>query len=149
MQEFICCERQAEAVRVPVFGFQARLSAIGRFEIEVSCISIKSSGNVCLRTITVETSEWRCQQSNKWNKQKTFLFLNLIRRSRPESLMDTYTLALTFIVLGTLYLAKSWKQSSSRLPPGPRGWPLIGNLLDMPTSDEWVRYAEWVQEFRE
>lgn len=36
----------------------------------------------------------------------------------------------------------------SRLPPGPRGLPLIGNLLDMPTSDDWLQYRRWSQELR-
>ncbi|KZP16296.1 hypothetical protein FIBSPDRAFT_64218 [Athelia psychrophila] len=32
-------------------------------------------------------------------------------------------------------------------PPGPRGLPLIGNMLDMPTSDEWLQYRKWSEEF--
>ena len=29
------------------------------------------------------------------------------------------------------------------LPPGPKGYPLIGNLFDMPVHEPWVVYDEW------
>jgi hypothetical protein len=29
------------------------------------------------------------------------------------------------------------------LPPGPKGYPLIGNLFDMPIDRPWVVYDEW------
>ncbi|KAJ3983979.1 cytochrome P450 [Lentinula detonsa] len=29
------------------------------------------------------------------------------------------------------------------LPPGPRGWPIIGNLLDVPAKEEWFTFAKW------
>ena len=29
------------------------------------------------------------------------------------------------------------------LPPGPKGWPVIGNLFDMPREKPWVVYHEW------
>ncbi|KAJ3859266.1 cytochrome P450 [Lentinula novae-zelandiae] len=29
------------------------------------------------------------------------------------------------------------------MPPGPQGWPLIGNLLDLPTAYEWEVFAKW------
>ncbi|KAF9044301.1 cytochrome P450 [Panaeolus papilionaceus] len=29
------------------------------------------------------------------------------------------------------------------LPPGPKGYPIIGNLLDMPTEKAWLTYHEW------
>ena len=29
------------------------------------------------------------------------------------------------------------------LPPGPKGYPLIGNLFDMPADKPWIVYDEW------
>ena len=29
------------------------------------------------------------------------------------------------------------------LPPGPKGYPLVGNLFDMPAQKSWVVYDEW------
>lgn len=62
--------------------------------------------------------------------------------------MNKYTATLTVLVFGAIYVVKTWTRRS-RLPPGPRGWPLIGNLLDMPSTDEWRTYAQWVKEFSE
>ena len=33
--------------------------------------------------------------------------------------------------------------NSLPLPPGPKGYPLIGNLFDMPIDKPWVVYDEW------
>lgn len=31
----------------------------------------------------------------------------------------------------------------AQLPPGPKGLPFIGNLLDMPSEKEWLTFAQW------
>ena len=33
------------------------------------------------------------------------------------------------------------------LPPGPKGKPIIKNLLDLPTNEQWLRVTEWAKEF--
>jgi hypothetical protein len=34
-------------------------------------------------------------------------------------------------------------------PPGPKGHPLIGNLRDLPTRYQWLKYEEWGKDFGE
>ncbi|KAG1817986.1 cytochrome P450 [Suillus subaureus] len=48
-----------------------------------------------------------------------------------------------------VYLVKQvvTKKNPAPYPPGPRGWPLIGNVLDMPRVNPWVAFTEWGQQY--
>ncbi|KAF9034988.1 cytochrome P450 [Hymenopellis radicata] len=54
---------------------------------------------------------------------------------------------ITVVLLATTLLI--WRQSRSKpkLPPGPPGHFLIGNLLDVPTEQEGKVYAKWGEQY--
>ena len=51
------------------------------------------------------------------------------------------------VVFGTFFVVVVYRLLTTRrqgpLPPGPKGLPIIGNVLDMPTSHEWLTFAKW------
>ncbi|KDQ62054.1 hypothetical protein JAAARDRAFT_448042 [Jaapia argillacea MUCL 33604] len=59
----------------------------------------------------------------------------------PPSLNFTDVAVLTLGVASLAYVFQ--KRSPAPLPPGPRGWPIIGNILDMPTVQPWLGFKKW------
>ena len=57
-----------------------------------------------------------------------------------------YELAALFFGVTLFRLWKKGRDGNSYglpLPPGPKGYPLIGNLFDMPVDKPWIVYDEW------
>ncbi|EMD33935.1 hypothetical protein CERSUDRAFT_107728 [Gelatoporia subvermispora B] len=52
-------------------------------------------------------------------------------------------LALSGAVVAYVLFARHASAHKLPLPPGPKGWPLIGNMLDMPQDKPWETYAKW------
>ncbi|KAG1861338.1 hypothetical protein F4604DRAFT_1658027 [Suillus subluteus] len=39
------------------------------------------------------------------------------------------------------------KKKPAAYPPGPPGWPLIGNVLDVPHIKPWLTFTEWGKKY--
>ncbi|GJE86534.1 cytochrome P450 [Phanerochaete sordida] len=64
-----------------------------------------------------------------------------------DAVLNPLHVILTLAVTVLLIQLYRKLQQRSPYPPGPRGLPLIGNVLDMPTSHEWRRFAEWGEKY--
>ena len=71
--------------------------------------------------------------------------------SRPRSQlarMPDYLSGASALVttISCVWLLNSWRRrlsQSSPLPPGPKGLPIVGNILDMPSDEAWVTARKW------
>jgi hypothetical protein len=65
----------------------------------------------------------------------------------------SFALQVLNIVLGVvaLWLVKkvTEKKPLGRPIPGPKGWPIIGNLLDVPNEVEYKVFSQWKQKYGE
>jgi len=76
---------------------------------------------------------------------------------KPEHLFHTtkaFASSLSWISLSIVGLI-TWVVSYSirqhllrqKMPPGPRGIPLLGNVFQMPTELPWLRFADYTKEY--
>ncbi|THV07132.1 cytochrome P450 [Dendrothele bispora CBS 962.96] len=60
--------------------------------------------------------------------------------------MTMLTVALVALLALVLTVVLFRRQGSSAPPPGPRAWPIIGNILDIPRKSPWKVYARWSED---
>lgn len=64
-------------------------------------------------------------------------------RLKDCALAGTYVLGLVLIVRRILM------GNRGSLPPGPKGWPIIKNILDIPAEYQWKTFLKWSREYSE
>ena len=52
-------------------------------------------------------------------------------------------LAILAILTLLLLFFRRHAYRTTQLPPSPRGYPLIGSILDVPKKNSWLKYQEW------
>ncbi|KAF9560814.1 cytochrome P450 [Agrocybe pediades] len=64
--------------------------------------------------------------------------------------MFSSSASLYALVILVVLVTYGWKRRQSRnvlLPPGPPGYPIIGNVYDIPQGYAWLTYNEWAKTY--
>ncbi|KAH8984409.1 cytochrome P450 [Lactarius akahatsu] len=57
-----------------------------------------------------------------------------------------WTLVISFCVPIFFHLVRR-RQNVLPFPPGPEGLPVVGNVLDMPSRNQWLTYCRWGKQY--
>ena len=115
--------------------------------VEVLTLSLRHCTNVLSKLWRDARSPvvvlWHKYETVETWKTFTYLATNLTM-IRDDT--DKLLILLSFGLIIYVYF-KTHKSSLLPLPPGPRKLPLLANLLDLPTTHQWLKFIEWGKEF--
>ncbi|KAI0676963.1 cytochrome P450 [Trametes maxima] len=57
--------------------------------------------------------------------------------------MSTYATFLCGFLAAAVVYRVVCRRRPGPLPPGPKGWPIVGNIFTMPTTYQWTTFAAW------
>ena len=81
-----------------------------------------------------------------WFKVLAILLILTRPHLHPSNMISL--LGFSALVLATsIWLVRRRRRLQFKLPPGPKGWPLIGNLLDMPSDYHWFTFSKWGKKY--
>ena len=64
-----------------------------------------------------------------------------------ESAKENHTLSIGILLGLAVFSVVHYITSPYRkLPPGPRGYPIIGNVLEL-RSQQWLKFTEWRKQY--
>ncbi len=78
-----------------------------------------------------------------------FAFYNIRGRTPtlpPLLAANPTSVVITIVSLALLYHFFSTSISRKKLPPGPRGLPVVGNIFQL-SNDVWFKFTEWKQTY--
>ncbi|KAJ3555935.1 hypothetical protein NM688_g2302 [Phlebia brevispora] len=61
--------------------------------------------------------------------------------------LATLTVFLALCLPYVYYISKARTRKRLPLPPGPRPWPIFGNIFDVPADKPWVTYRAWSEKY--
>lgn len=89
-----------------------------------------------------------CQATSTlpWNLRGTWITKDISAIPFTLTTMNPIT---AFVIFSIAILLLQWLKKLSRpglpLPPGPKGYPIIGNMLDIPKDLPWKTFKEWTK----
>ncbi|KAF8125912.1 cytochrome P450 [Mycena galopus ATCC 62051] len=121
---------------VKIYGDLVYLNAFGQSVIVIN------SAKVARDLLDQRSSDPQSLPPSLGATEDTLLTSLLPPRSLAMSTPFSAIIVLVTISVGYL-LSRTFMHH--RLPPGPSRWPIIGSVLEMPQSYQWLKFSDWVK----